>query len=236
MAQGTTGTTPADAVSGAAQAVSEAVEIGKKMLTGTRLLNRLRDRDVEIATTPKDRVWQQDKVTLYHFRPLAEQAVKTPVLITYGLVGRWTMTDLQDDRSLVQNLLRLGLDLYVVDWGNPSRADRWLTLDEEIRGHDAHRDNVLQGGVDAHIEFDDLAALEHQEHAGADEDAAGHDEGDADVHRKATPSGRPDSSWRSPRSRACSSRRMWRSRREPKVRSTSRTRPTTTRKTPMSKP
>ena len=45
------------------------------------------------------------------------------------------MTDLQDDRSLVRNLLNLGLDLYVVDWGNPSRADRYLTLDDYITGY-----------------------------------------------------------------------------------------------------
>ena len=57
------------------------------------------------------------------------------MLICYGLVGRWTMTDLQEDRSLVRNLLNLGIDLYVVDWGNPSRADRYLTLDDYILGY-----------------------------------------------------------------------------------------------------
>jgi polyhydroxyalkanoate synthase len=50
-------------------------------------------------------------------------------------VGRYTMADLQEDRSLVRNLLNLGVDLYVVDWGNPSRADRWLTLDDYINGY-----------------------------------------------------------------------------------------------------
>jgi polyhydroxyalkanoate synthase len=45
------------------------------------------------------------------------------------------MADLQEDRSLVRNLLNLGVDLYVVDWGNPSRADRWLTLDDYIDGY-----------------------------------------------------------------------------------------------------
>ena len=146
----TDSTTPTDAVSEAAQAVSEAVEVGKKMLAGTRLLNRLNDKDVEIATTPKDLVWTRDKVSLYRYRPMAEQTVKTPVLITYGLVGRWTMTDLQDDRSLVQNLLRLGVDLYVVDWGNPSRADRYLTLDDYICGYldDCVSEICRRAGVD----------------------------------------------------------------------------------------
>ena len=119
----------------AAGAVQRAAQIGTKMLRGTELFSQLRDEDVQIATTPKDVVWRQDKVTLYRYRPLAEQQVRTPVLITYGLIGRWTMTDLQEDRSLVRNLLNLGVDLYVVDWGNPSRADRWLTLDDYILGY-----------------------------------------------------------------------------------------------------
>ena len=115
-----------------ATAVADAARIGAKLLIGSKLLGDIRDEDVQIATTPKDLVWQQDKVSLHHYRPLAEKRVGVPVLICYGLIGRWTMTDLQDDRSLVRNLLNLGLDLYVVDWGNPSRADRYLTLDDYI--------------------------------------------------------------------------------------------------------
>jgi polyhydroxyalkanoate synthase len=53
---------------------------------------------------------------------------------------RWTMVDLQDDRSLVKNLLDRGIDLYVVDWGNPSRADRFLTLDD----YDTYLDECVQ--------------------------------------------------------------------------------------------
>ena len=118
-----------------AAAIADISQLGNKMLTGTRLLNEVRDSDVAIATTPKDLIWQEDKVSLYHFRPLLDRAVRTPVLIVYGLIGRWTMADLQEDRSLVRNLLNLGIDLYVVDWGNPSRADRWLTLDDYIDGY-----------------------------------------------------------------------------------------------------
>jgi polyhydroxyalkanoate synthase len=118
-----------------ATALSDAADFGTKMLAGGQLLQGIRDADVRIATTPKDLVWRQDKVSLYHFRPLAEQRIGVPMLICYGLVGRWTMTDLQEDRSLVRNLLNLGLDLYVVDWGNPSRADRYLTLDDYILGY-----------------------------------------------------------------------------------------------------
>ncbi len=124
-----------DASNPIVNAMADAAMLGTKMLTGGRLLHALRDADVEIATTPKDLVWRQDKVSLYHYRPLAEQKLRIPALLCYGLIGRWTMTDLQEDRSLVRNLLALGIDLYVVDWGNPSRADRYLTLDDYILGY-----------------------------------------------------------------------------------------------------
>ena len=127
--------TAADAMTASAGMMTEAARIGAKLLAGSELFARLRDTDVQIATTPKDLVWQQDKVSLYRFRPLAEQRVRVPVLLAYGLIGRWTMTDLQDDRSLVRNLLNLGVDLYVVDWGNPSRADRFLTLGDYVCGY-----------------------------------------------------------------------------------------------------
>ncbi|MFL5118141.1 MAG: class III poly(R)-hydroxyalkanoic acid synthase subunit PhaC, partial [Microvirga sp.] len=87
-----------------------------------------------------DEVWRKDKVTLHHYRPMTETNVATPVLIVYGLIGRYTMADLQEDRSLVRNLLNLGVDLYVVDWGNPTRADRWLTIDDYV-------DDYLYGAV-----------------------------------------------------------------------------------------
>jgi polyhydroxyalkanoate synthase subunit PhaC len=117
------------------QAVSEAAALGQKLARGAELFSKLRDDEVAIATTPKDEVWRQDKVTLHHYRPPAEITVAPPVLIVYGLIGRYTMADLQEDRSLVRNLLKLGVDLYVVDWGNPTRADRWLTLDDYIDGY-----------------------------------------------------------------------------------------------------
>ncbi len=54
----------------------------------------------------------------------------------YGLlVNRPDIVDLQEGRSLVANLLNLGIDVYIRDWGYPSRGDRWLTLDDYINGY-----------------------------------------------------------------------------------------------------
>ena len=117
------------------EALKEFAEFSKRMTEGRALLDKTRESDVQIATTPKHEVLRQDKVVLYRYDSSAKHTVTTPVLVVYGLIGRYTMTDLQEDRSLVRNLLAQGVDLYVVDWGNPSRGDRWLTLDDYIDGY-----------------------------------------------------------------------------------------------------
>ena len=117
------------------EAAKEFAEFSRRMQQGRDLLDKTRDKDVQIATTPKVEVFRTDKTVLYRYKATAKQTVRTPVLMVYGLIGRYTMADLQEDRSLVRNLLAQGVDLYVVDWGTPSRGDRWLTLEDYIDGY-----------------------------------------------------------------------------------------------------
>ena len=77
----------------------------EKMVKATQLIANTRDEDVNIGTTPKHLVMRRDKVELFHYEPMAEATAKTPVLLAYGLIGRYTMADLQPDRSLVRSLL-----------------------------------------------------------------------------------------------------------------------------------
>jgi polyhydroxyalkanoate synthase len=113
----------------------EYTELTKKVVKGIENLSRLKEEDIEIGVTPKEAVYQEDKLVLYRFKPMVEQPLNIPVLIVYALVNRPFMVDLQEDRSLVANLLKLSLDIYLIDWGYPTRADRWLTLDDYINGY-----------------------------------------------------------------------------------------------------
>lgn len=113
----------------------EVGDFNAKVAAGIEKLSKIRDEDVQIATAPKEEILRTDKVTLYRYKPVTEQRFKTPVLVIYSLIGRQTMTDLQEDRSLVRNLLARGVDLWVVDWGDASRADRWLTIDDYVSGY-----------------------------------------------------------------------------------------------------
>src|SRR5689334_14083605 len=133
------------------EAMREFADFSRRMQAGRELLEKTKDRDVQIATTPKREVWRQDKTVLYHYIPTAKRTLSTPVLVVYGLVGRYTMADLQEDRSLVRNLLAQGVDLYVVDWGTPTRGDRWLTLEDYIDGYLADCVDFIreEQGIDA---------------------------------------------------------------------------------------
>jgi len=113
----------------------EFTELTQKLVKGVENLSRLRQEDVQIGVTPKEEVYQEDKVVLYRFVSKVEHSLNIPILIVSALVNRPYMVDLQEGRSLVASLLKLGLDIYLIDWGYPSRADRWLTLDDYINGY-----------------------------------------------------------------------------------------------------
>jgi len=114
-------------------------ELTQKLVKGIESLNHLHEKDIQIGVTPKQEVYREDKVVLYRFTPPVETrnfpSLHIPILIVYALVNRPYIVDLQKGRSLVANLLKLGLDVYIIDWGYPSRADRWLSLDDYINGY-----------------------------------------------------------------------------------------------------
>ena len=124
------------------KAFREANALGRKVMDGARFLTTVRDEEVAIATTEKDEIWRSDKIVLYRYRPIVERKLKHPLLIVFSLVGNYRIVDLQEDRSLVRNLLRSGISVYVIDWGHPSRADRFLGMDDYINDY-------LAGAVDA---------------------------------------------------------------------------------------
>jgi polyhydroxyalkanoate synthase subunit PhaC len=117
------------------QTLQELVELNRKVLNGIETLGRIREKDIQVGVSAKEAVYREDKVILYHYTPLVKQRFPVPMLIVYALVNRPYMADIQEDRSLIRKLLNLGIDVYLIDWGYPSRGDRWLTLEDYIDGY-----------------------------------------------------------------------------------------------------
>jgi polyhydroxyalkanoate synthase len=142
--------------------LQELTDLNRKVVHGLENLSQLREEDIQIGTAPKQAVYREDKLVLYRYEPVVDKRITPPLLIVYALVNRPYMVDLQEDRSLVRNLLKLGVDVYLVDWGYPGPTERWLTLDDYINGyidncvdairerHDLDKINLLgicQGGT-----------------------------------------------------------------------------------------
>ena len=120
--------------SGAAGALLEnMVQTQKRILNGFEALTS--QLDTHVGATENEEVHRIDRVRLVHYKPTAAKPLKTPLLITYALVNRPYMVDIQEDRSMVANLLDQGMDVYLIDWGYPDRCERYLTLDDYINGY-----------------------------------------------------------------------------------------------------
>jgi polyhydroxyalkanoate synthase len=91
-------------------------------------------RDVRIATTPHDVVYEEDSLKLLRYRNEHSIDLAEPVLVCFALVNRPSILDLQPDRSVVRQLLKRGFDVYLIDWGVPTAADRTLRLHDYVCG------------------------------------------------------------------------------------------------------
>jgi polyhydroxyalkanoate synthase subunit PhaC len=112
------------------KSMDEALSMNKKMLQGLNTMLTIKDVDVDL--TPKEVVYEEDKVKLYHYLPKAEVTSPIPTLIVYALVNRQYMMDLQQDRSVIGKWLEHGLDVYIMEWGYPDKTDRYLTMEDYI--------------------------------------------------------------------------------------------------------
>ncbi len=113
--------------------VDELNEFNAKLTKGFDTLLNL--DDIEVGVSDKEAVYEEDNLVLYHFKSRTKKQNSVPLLIIYALVNRPYMADLQDGRSMIQGLLDEGVDVYLIDWGYPDAADKYLTLDDYINGY-----------------------------------------------------------------------------------------------------
>jgi polyhydroxyalkanoate synthase len=91
-------------------------------------------RDVKVATTPHDIVYEEDSLKLLRYRNEHSIDLAEPVLVCFALVNRPYILDLQPQRSVIRQLLKRGFEVYLIDWGVPTAADRTLRLQDYVCG------------------------------------------------------------------------------------------------------
>lgn len=93
------------------------------------------------GATPYRVIFESGKVSLRHY-PAQGPAHHTPVLLIYSLIKRSFILDLLAGRSVIENLVKQGFDVYLIDWLPPVPSDTW-------RGFDAYVNQDMRNAVRA---------------------------------------------------------------------------------------
>jgi len=85
-----------------------------------------------VGTTPADVVHRENKWRLLRYKRPADRPRKfqTPVLLVPSLINRHYVMDLLPGKSMAEDLVAAGHDVYCIDWGTPGDEDRFVTFDD----------------------------------------------------------------------------------------------------------
>lgn len=116
------------------KSITEMTAYQDKLTKGIKILMDMKPEDAASDLLEKEEVLRIGKMRLFHYKPIVtgKKLVKTPLLITYALVNRQYMMDIQPDRSVIKSFLEGGLDVYVIDWGYPTGEDMYMSMDDYI--------------------------------------------------------------------------------------------------------
>ncbi|MGA8542476.1 MAG: alpha/beta fold hydrolase [Thermoplasmata archaeon] len=97
-----------------------------------------------VGQTPSDVIYSEGKMRVLRYRPLPGGSGndRPPILFVYALINKPYIMDLQPGHSVVESLLRRGLDVYLIDWGTPDHSDKDLRIHDYVNG-------LLDRAVDA---------------------------------------------------------------------------------------
>jgi len=89
---------------------------------------------IDVGSTPHEIAWEEDGIRLLHYLPFVdnEDIKPVPMIFIYALINKPYILDLQPDRSVVRQFLRAGIDCYLIDWGEPTEADKFRDTNDYV--------------------------------------------------------------------------------------------------------
>jgi polyhydroxyalkanoate synthase len=117
---------------GQRQMADEAIKAWGRLFAMPKVVDKA--MHVRVGTTPSDVVYEEDSLRLLRYRNEGNVKYREPLLICYALVNRSYVLDLQPERSVIRQFLKGGHDVYLIDWGVPTAADRTMRLQDYVCG------------------------------------------------------------------------------------------------------
>jgi len=111
-------------------------KLGNKMLAWPKAARIA--QHVRVGATPTQTVYSEDKLRLLRYESDVPKRFETPLIVVFALINRPYILDLKKSKSVVRHFLEAGFDVYNVDWGIPSRGDRFLSIEDYVEGYMEH--------------------------------------------------------------------------------------------------
>lgn len=86
-----------------------------------------------VGKTPADVIMRENKTRLLRYKG-GEKKFSIPLLLIPSMVNRFYIFDLTEKNSIVRAFLRKGFDVFLLEWGTPSREDKTIKIEDIISG------------------------------------------------------------------------------------------------------
>ena len=71
-------------------------------------------------------------MNLYHYRPVADEIYRVPILIVMATTNRGYILDMVPGQSFIEFLLKRGYDVYMLDWTAPKPEEKRLRMEDYV--------------------------------------------------------------------------------------------------------
>jgi polyhydroxyalkanoate synthase subunit PhaC len=85
-----------------------------------------------LGSTPKEALISRGTMNLYHYRPLADEIYRVPILIVMATTNRGYILDMVPGQSFIEFLLKRGYDVYMLDWSAPKPEEKSLGMEDYV--------------------------------------------------------------------------------------------------------
>jgi polyhydroxyalkanoate synthase len=84
------------------------------------------------GVTPYEVVYSRNRFRVLRYVSDVPKRFKTPMVFCYALINKYYVLDMTEDKSFVRFLLDKGWDVYMIDWGKPSKIEGRNTFSDYI--------------------------------------------------------------------------------------------------------
>src|SRR5258708_7942911 len=85
-----------------------------------------------LCSTPKDILSVRGTMNLFHYRPMADEIYRVPILLVMATTNRGYILDMVPGQSFIEFLLKRGYDVYMLDWTAPKPEEKSLGMEDYV--------------------------------------------------------------------------------------------------------